>query len=391
MTKRKICVITTSRADYGLLYWLMRAIDVDPELQLQVIASGMHMSSEFGLTFREVSRDFPVTEQIEMLLSGDSSTAIAKSIGLGCISFADAFARLRPDLVVILGDRFELLSAGIAALFGRIPIAHLHGGETSEGALDEYVRHALTKMASLHFVANEAYRNRVIQMGEQPSCVYNLGSPALDNIARMKKMTRRQLASRLKFDLSGRVALVTYHPVTSGEQTGHRHLKSMMTAIRRSGVKAVFTQTNADLKGRWIDVIIRQACAAQPKRFCYVQNLGRNLYLNCMRDLDIMIGNSSSGLIEAPSFGMPVVNIGDRQKGRVRGENVIDSDNSTSSIQGAIAIGLDVKFRERISKAPNPYANGSTKSVSSCIKEKLIESLREASPVRKRFFDFEEK
>ncbi len=254
-----------------------------------------------------------------MVLSADTDRAVTKSIGIGLLAFADAVEDLRPDIVVILGDRFELLSAAIAALIAKIPLAHIHGGETSQGAIDESVRHAITKMASLHFAATEAYRQRIIQMGEEPQAVFAFGAPGLDALRHITLLTKEELESRLDFRIQSPAAIVTYHPVTLEKDTAEAHIKSLLSALLEEGIRAVFTKANADPQGRLINDIIADFCRNRPDDYRLFDNLGQRVYLSCLSNFDMMIGNSSSGLIEAPSFRLPVVNVGDRQKGQNQG------------------------------------------------------------------------
>lgn len=388
MITRRICVVTTSRADYGLLYWLMRAIREDDALELQVIAAGMHLSPEFGLTYRDIERDgFRIDRKIEMLLSGDTDSAVAKSIGVGLVAFSDALAGLRPDIVVLLGDRFELLSAAIAALIGRIPIAHIHGGETSQGAIDEAVRHALTKMASLHFAATESYRRRIIQMGEDPQSVFAFGAPGLDALHQLTLLTRKELESHLDFKLESRTAIVTYHPVTLERNAAEQQVENLLTALLQENVRAVLTKSNADTEGRLINERLAEFCKKHPTDYRLYESLGQKVYLSCLRHLDLMIGNSSSGLVEAPSFKLPVVNIGDRQRGRIKASNVIDVGYSVSEITTGIRQAASRVWREGLEDMNNPYAGDGDGRVSVRIKEQLKSVDISESLLKKEFHD----
>ena len=390
MKKRKVCVVTTSRADYGLLYWLMKEIANDAALTLQIVAAGMHLSSEFGSTFKTIEADgFTIDKKIEMMISSDSEEAVIKSIGIGLISFADALNNLKPDMLVLLGDRYELMSAAIATLMYRIPIVHIHGGETSQGAVDESIRHAITKMASLHFPATEIYRNRIIQMGENPEFVFNYGAPGLDNLYNKKLMNRRELQEHLDFDFSGKVAIVTYHPVTLENNTAGQQIGHILKAIKQSGIKAIFTQANADIQGRIINEKIKDFCAVNPDIARFYNNLQQVPYLSCLRNLDLMIGNSSSGLIEAPSFRMPVLNIGDRQKGRIKAENVIDVGYSVREILRGIEKACSVEFRKNIKNMKNPYSRYRDGNVSYRIKEKIRSVSLNSSLLKKEFHDMD--
>jgi len=370
--KRTICVVTTSRADYGLLFWLLKEIQNDPDLELQIIASGMHLSPEFGLTYQAIENDlFKIQKKVEMLLSADTETAIIKSLGVGLIGFAEALSELHPDMLVLLGDRFELLAAAISALILKIPIAHIHGGETSQGAVDEAIRHSITKIASIHFATTEAYRMRIIQMGENPEVVFNFGAPGLDNIARLKLMDKKELSRYLNFELDEPTALVTYHSVTLENNTAKEHIENILSAIRQSGLRAVFTKSNADTYGRIINKKIEGFCFRQPDKYRSVVNLGQLGYLSCLKHFDIMIGNSSSGLIEAPSFELPMVNIGDRQKGRIKAANVIDTNYTVDSIRRGIQKALSPDFKAGLKDMINPYQKYADGNISLRIKEKL--------------------
>lgn len=380
--------MTSSRADYGLLCRLMRAIRDDEDLDLQVIATGMHLTPEFGLTYRTIEQDgFPIDRKVEMLLSADSDSAVTKSIGVGLIAFSVALDDLRPDIVVVLGDRFELLSVAIAALVARIPIAHIHGGETSQGAIDEGVRHAITKMASLHFAATEAYRRRIIQMGEDPRYVFAYGAPGLDALHDATLLTRHELASHLDFELERPTAIVTYHPVTLERNTAEAQIENLLTALLQANVRAVFTKSNADTQGRRINQRLAEFCRDRPADYRLYDNLGQEVYLSCLSHLDLMIGNSSSGLIEAPSFRLPVVNIGDRQRGRIKAANVIDVGYSVAEIVSGIEQTVSTAWREGLTDMQNPYAGAGDGRVSLHIKERLKRVELGESLLKKRFYD----
>ena len=351
MKRRKICVVTTSRADFGLLGGLLEAITADPNLQLQVIASGMHLAPEFGLTAREIEVEgFKINRKIDMKLKGGSDLANLKSIGIGLTGFADALSELKPAVVVLLGDRFELLAAAISTLMLRIPIAHIHGGERSEGAIDESIRHAVTKMASLHFAATESYRRRIIQMGEAPNRVFNFGAPGLDRLYGPPLMTRAQLEKEIGFSLQQPVALATYHAATLDPASLETQIRHLVTALKMSGLKVVFTMANADAQGARINALLGALCSQNPARFKWIPHLGHRRYLSCLRHLAVMVGNSSSGLTEAPSFRLPVVNIGDRQRGRVRAANVIDVSCSCTAILRGIKKACSRRFRARYNR-----------------------------------------
>jgi len=356
VSRRKICVVTTSRAEYGLLRTLIHCIRADVKLKLQLIVSGAHLAKHLGFTVREIEADgVKIDRRIDLGLTGESELANAECVGRGLVKFAAALSQLQPDIMVLLGDRFELLSPSIAALMLRIPIAHIHGGERSEGSLDESVRHVITKMSSLHFAATEPYRRRIIQMGESPATVFAFGAPGLDQIHRLKLLTRSQLERELDFSLNGPVALVTFHPATREAGPVEIQIRRLIAAVKASGLRAVFTMANADAQGAKINQKLRKACAAQPEKFKWVPHLGHLRYLSCLKHLAVMIGNSSSGLIEAPSFRMPVVNIGDRQRGRIRAANVIDVPCSRAEILREIRHATSPRFRASLLRMRNPY------------------------------------
>lgn len=356
MKRRKICVVTTSRSDFGLLRGLMNKIQSDGSLRLQVIASGMHLSREFGSTWRDIEREgFRIDRRVRIGLRGDSSVANVNSIGAGLKGFGKAFAELKPEIVVLLGDRFELFAPSVAALMLRIPIAHIHGGELSEGAIDDSVRHAITKMASLHFPATEAYRRRIIQMGEAPRRVFNFGAPGLDQLYGSASLNRAELEKELGFPLRNPIALVTYHPVTRDTDSASDQTRSLVNGIQASGVSAVFTMANADAQGAAINLHLQAVCAANPDRFKWLPHLGHRRYLACLAHFNVMVGNSSSGITEAPSFRLPVVNIGDRQRGRVRAPNIIDVPCTSWAIQKGIRRALSKRFCESLRGMRNPY------------------------------------
>jgi len=386
--RRKICVVTTSRAEFGLLSGLMKAIKADRALRLQVIASGMHLEAGFGQTWREI-RDQGVTidRKVRMHLAGTSAIANVNSISIGLKGFGKALSELRPDILVLLGDRFELFSAAIAALMLQIPIAHIHGGESTEGAIDDAVRHALTKMASLHFPATEFYRRRIIQMGEEPSRVWNFGAPGLDQLRHATLMGRSQLESELEFSLKDPVAIVTYHPVTRGDNDVDAQVDHLLSGIRASGIRAIFTMANADAQGAKINVRLQAECASSGGRFKWAPHLGHRRYLSCLKHVSMMVGNSSSGLTEAPSFRLPVVNVGDRQKGRVRARNVIDVSCTRDGIKKGIAKALSSRFRASLRTMRNPYARYSDGRTSERIKNVLGDTEISAALLKKHFHD----
>jgi GDP/UDP-N,N'-diacetylbacillosamine 2-epimerase (hydrolysing) len=367
---RKICVVTGSRAEYGLLYWLMKEIQQDAGLELQVIVTGMHLSPEFGLTYKEIEKEFPINKKIEILLSSDTSIGISKSMGLAQISFAEAYAELRPEIVVVLGDRFEIFSAATAAMIARVPIAHIHGGETTEGAFDEAIRHSITKMSHLHFVATESYRHRVIQLGEDPDRVFNFGAPGLDSISNHKLLAKEKLEKEIGFKLGKKNLLVTFHPATLEENTAKEQFRQLLLALdEQKDTHNIFTKANADTDGRVINSMIDDYVAANPDRTVAFASLGQLRYLSALQYVDAVVGNSSSGLIEAPSFKIGTINIGDRQKGRIKAASVIDCAPDANAISEAIQQLYSADFQQSLVNTKNPYGQaGASKKIADILR-----------------------
>ncbi len=379
---RKVCVVTGARSEYGILRWVLEGIKESSVLELQIVATGMHLSPEFGLTAKEIEADgFCINRRVEMLLSSDTPVGITKSLGLGIIGFADALEELKPDILLIAGDRFEIFAAASAAMIARIPIAHLHGGETTEGAFDEAIRHSITKMSHLHFVAAEAYRKRVIQLGEQPERVFCVGAPGLDNIAKLPLLNRKDLEDALDFQFGKYNLLVTFHPVTLEEHTSARQMDELLAAL--SGLKdthLIFTLPNADTEGRVVIQKIQEFCANHPHARAYT-SLGQLRYLSCIQHIDGVVGNSSSGLTEVPSFRKGTVNIGDRQRGRLRANSVIDCEAEQEAIGDAIHQLYSCAFQEAILKTVNPYGEpGASDAIVS-----ILEGYRFHNLLKKQF------
>lgn len=381
---RKICVVTGTRAEYGLLSGLMRVIQTDPLLELQVIATNMHLSPEFGLTYREIENDgFVINKKVEMLLSADTATSVVKSLGLGMIGFADAYDDLKPDLIVVLGDRYEMLGAVSSALFFQIPVAHISGGDVTEGAYDDAIRHSITKMSHLHFTSTEAYRKRVIQLGEQPSAVFNVGSTGLDNIRQMELLSREVLEESLGFALGEKSMLITYHPVTLENQTAARQMEALLRAVDDTDYRIIFTKPNSDSDGRVIVSMIDDYVKNHPERSVAFTSLGYLRYLSALQYVDVVVGNSSSGIIEVPSFGIPTVNIGDRQKGRLRADSVIDCAPEEAAIRAALKEVEAPAFREKARRTVNPYEQPDTvQRIFEQIKNYPLDSI-----IKKLFYD----
>ena len=381
---RKICVVTGTRAEYGLLRWVIDGIHRASDLQLQIIATGMHLSPEFGFTYREIEKDgFYIDRKVEMLLSSDTTVGLAKSMGLGLIGFGEALQQLQPDLMLVLGDRFELLSAAAAAMVARIPVAHLHGGEATEGLIDEPIRHSITKMSHLHFVAAEEYRKRVIQLGENPERVFLVGGLGIDNIKKLDLLDRSALETALDFELGSRNLLITFHPVTLENDTSAQQLTELISALKTlKDTNMVFTMTNADTDGRVLIDMVKQFVSDHPNARFY-SSLGQLRYLSCIKHVDGVVGNSSSGLLEVPSFAKGTINIGDRQRSRLKAESVIDCDPEKESILSALQRLYSKEFQVVLKTVKNPYGEGGAS-------QKVVETLTKVSLkdiLKKSFFD----
>lgn len=366
---RTIGVVTVARSDYGIYLPVLRRILAEPDLRLHLIVSGMHLSPEFGLTVNAIESDgIEVGERVEMLVSSDTPEGVAKSMGLGTIGFSQAYTRRRPDVLLVLGDRFEMHAAVVAALPFGIPVAHIHGGELSEGAIDDALRHSITKMSHLHFVSTETYSRRVIQMGEEPWRVVLSGAPALDNLKTIELLSRSELENQLGLNLRDLFLLVTYHPVTLEPEEIEAQTRQLLSALDELGMPVVFTYPNADAHGRLIIRLIEQFTSQHENAWIAV-NLGTQAYFSAMKLAAAMVGNSSSGIIEAPSFRLPVVNIGNRQRGRLRARNVIDVGYSSPEIVAGVKRAIDPAFRESLGSLVNPYGDGHAA-------EKIIAMLR---------------
>ena len=382
---RKVCVVTGTRAEFGLLRWLMEAIDNEPQLTLQILATGMHLSPEFGSTYKEIEEaGFVIDAQVEMLIGSDSSVAVTKSMGLGVIGFADAFRSLAPDIVVVLGDRFEIFAAASAAMIAGIPIAHIHGGETTEGAFDEAIRHSITKMSHLHFVAAEEYRRRVIQLGEHPDFVFNVGGMGIDAIKRVQLLPREELEASLDFKFKNKSLLITYHPVTiEGGASSAEQMQELLDSLAElRDTSLIFTMPNADTGGRELGKMVEDFAKAHPFAKAYT-SLGQLRYLSCLAQVDGVVGNSSSALLEAPSFKIGSVNIGSRQAGRLCATSVINCVARKDSIKAAIKKILSDDFIKKIQEVRNPYGEGGAV-------EKILPILKSSNIgrlIKKSFYD----
>lgn len=384
---KRIGIMTGTRAEYGLLKSLMQEINKDNDLELYLIVSGMHLSPEFGMTYKEIEEDgFEINAKVEMLLSSDSPAGISKSIGLGVIGFADEFQRADLDMLILLGDRYEALSAAISAMVMRIPIAHLHGGELTEGAIDEGIRHSITKMSYLHFTSTEQYRSRVIQLGENPERVFYVGALGVENIKKINLMTKEELEKSIHFEIDENTVVVTYHPVTLENNTVEEQFLNLLKVLDRNPkIRMIFTKANADTNGRIVNELIDKYAAQNSERACAFMSLGQKRYLSALKYCRIVIGNSSSGIIEAPSFGKPIINIGDRQKGRICADSVINCGYTQQEIQQAMETALTKEFENKASNCRNPYEKENTAAnIISVIKDYL---LNDKIKLKKGFYD----
>ncbi|UCD54988.1 MAG: UDP-N-acetylglucosamine 2-epimerase (hydrolyzing) [Candidatus Omnitrophota bacterium] len=385
--KRKVCIVTSSRAEYGLLRPLLEEIANDKNLTLQLIVTGMHLSPEFGLTYREIEKDgFAVDEKIEILLSSDTPASISKSMGLAMISFSEAYGRLKSDIIVVLGDRFEFLSAVAAALISRIPVAHIAGGEVTEAAFDDSIRHSITKMSHLHFTIIEDYRKRVIQLGEDPQRVFNVGALGIDNIKKLKLFSREALEKELNFKFNKHNLLVTFHPVTLENNTSPQQFKDLLSALENlEDTFIIFTKANADPGGRIINKMIDTYVSKNCSKSAAFTSLGHLKYLSILQFVDAVVGNSSSGIVEAPSFKMGTINIGGRQKGRVEPKSIIDCQPTKESIIKAFEKLYSKEFQRSLKKVVNPYGDGNAaKRIKNILKNYDINNI-----LKKPFFDID--
>jgi len=384
MIKRKICIVTGSRADYGLLYWLIKEVENDKNLKLQLIATGMHISSKFGLTYKEIEKDFKIDKKINISLSSDTSEGISRSMGIAQTSFSKAYNELKPDIVVVLGDRFEIFSAVSSAMISRIPIAHIHGGEATEGLIDEAIRHSISKMSHIHFTATKEYSKRVIQLGEVPNKVFNVGGAGIENIKRLKFLTKEEFEEKINFKLNIKNILVTFHPVTLENKTSKKHFQEILNSLDElKDTNIIFTKANSDTDGKIINQMIDQYTKKNSNKSIGVASLGQLNYLSALQHIDFIVGNSSSGISEAPSFKIGTINIGDRQNGRIKAESVVDCLSNKKDIKRAIKRIYSAEFKNLLKNVKNPYGNG-------CASKKIIKVLKTVkldNILKKTFFD----
>jgi UDP-hydrolysing UDP-N-acetyl-D-glucosamine 2-epimerase len=380
MSKKKVCVVTGTRAEYGLFLPIMKKIQTSDYLELKIVATTMHFAEEFGNTYKQIEEDgFMINEKIENLLSSDTKSSVAKSTGLAIILLSDAFSRIKPDIVLLLGDRFETHAAATTAMLMNIPIAHIHGGEITEGAIDEKIRHSITKMSSLHLTSTEEYKNRVIQMGECPESVFSVGAPGLDNIANMDLLNRYELENALNWRINKPTALFTYHPETLSTNDVQEEIRKILSAIKSSAINVLFTYANSDNGGRIINNEIEKFALRDKTKYLVVKNLGQLKYLSAMKHLDVVIGNTSSGIIEAASFCKPVINIGNRQLGRMQSKNIINC--AIENVELSINKSITKNFLSTCHNVVNIYGDGGSA-------EKIVKVLTKMSLIiTKKFID----
>lgn len=383
---KKICIVTATRAEYGLLKNIIIKLRKNSDFKVSIVVTGMHLSPEFGLTYREIEKDgFEIDEKIDILLSSDTPVSVSKSMGLALISFAEYFSRNRPDIIIVLGDRYEMLAVCCAAMNERIPIAHLYGGETTEGAIDECIRHSISKMSYLHFTATENYRKRVIQLGESPERVFNVGAMGVENILNTQLLTKKQLEDSVNYKLDKEYAVVTFHSVTLENNTSKMQFENILkTCDKHNDMKYIFTKSNCDEGGRIINKMIDDYVSKRDNTVSF-ESLGMIRYLSAVKYSAMVIGNSSSGIVEVPVFKVPTINIGDRQKGRLHGKTVINCGPSLDEISMAIEKAKSDEFKNAIISSNHMFGDGNT---SDKIVKVITEFLKnEKIDLKKKFYD----
>jgi len=378
---KKICIVTGTRAEYGLLYWLIKGVHEDADLELQLLVTGMHLSPEFGLTWKQIEKDgFPIIRKIEILLSSDTAVGISKSSALAQISFAEAFDQLKPEIIVLLGDRTETFAAASTALIAGIPIAHIHGGELTEGAYDDAIRHSITKMSHLHFTATEEYQNRVIQLGEQPDKVLNVGAIGLDNIKKLHLLNKTDFEQSINCKLKEKNLLITFHPVTLEDHSAGEQFQNLIDALDElDNTLLIFTKPNSDKDGRVIIKMIDEYVKTNIHKAIASTSLGQLRYLSAIQYMDAVVGNSSSGIIAVPVFNVPTVNIGDRQKGRIMGKSIVNCTPEKQDISNALYKAFSY---DKSVKFPHPYGKGDST-------EQILSTLKNNTQIqpKKQFYD----
>ena len=384
MSKRKICIITGSRADYGLLYWIIKEVESDQDLELQLIVTGMHLSADFGLTYKEIEGEFKIEKKIDIQISSDTSIGISRSMSIAQKLFSEALIELEPNIIIVLGDRFEIFSAVCAAMIAKIPIAHIHGGEITQGSWDDCMRHCITKMSFLHFTAYDESYKRVLQLGEDPNRVFNIGGVGVENIKKLKLLSKNEFEKSIKFKLNKKNILITFHPVTLEDNTSKKQFQELLDAIEGlEDTHIIFTKTNSDLNGKIINKMINKFTTANPEISIGFSSLGQLRYLSALQYVDAVIGNSSSGLMEVPSFKIGTINIGSRQKGRMRGSSVIDCLPNKIDIKNSIDQIYSEQFQNSLKDTKNPYDKGfSSKKIVGILKNFQI-----PKTLMKKFYD----
>ena len=385
---KKVCVVTGTRAEYGLLKPVIDKIYKAEDIELQLVVTGMHLSPEFGLTYKEIEADgYPIIDKVEMLLSSDTSVGVTKSMAIALIGFGECFERLKPDMVVILGDRYEMLMVASAAMVAKVPIAHIHGGEITEGAMDDAIRHSITKMSQLHFAATEKSRHRIIQLGENPRNVFHVGALGVENIRKEKLLNKMEFEKSIDFLVDDNTIMVTYHPVTLENIPSKVQLEKLLTVIENNpNLRVIFTKANSDTDGRIINQMIDEFVKKHADRCAAFVSLGRLRYLSALQFCAAVVGNSSSGIIEAPSFHIPTVNIGNRQQGRICADTVINCGSGVEEIENALSKALSIEFRRKLENMTNPYEKDNT---SEQIVQKIKEFIFNDQSVKKHFYDVE--
>ncbi|MCB1178614.1 MAG: UDP-N-acetylglucosamine 2-epimerase (hydrolyzing) [Leptospiraceae bacterium] len=384
-SNRKIALLTVGRSDLGLYETIINLIENDPELDLQLLVTGSHFDSRFGNSVEEIEKKgINYTKGLEMLLSSDSPQALGKSMGLGVISISQAFAEKKPDILLVLGDRVEMICGPLAAINFNIPICHIHGGAVTEGAVDDMIRHAITKMSHLHFVSSEVYKNRVIQMGEESWRVFNYGAPGLDRIDKKKLLNKDEISGKLNIDLNNPTILVTFHPVTLELKDKEIQIENLLSALDKFTYQKIITYPNNDVGNEYIIQKINEYKSKYPEKVVLLKNAGNLMYLSLLNNVTMMVGNSSSGIVEAASFGLPVINIGTRQKGKVEPPNVITTTYEIDSIVEAMKIAYENSISQKFKNLINPYGDG---KASERIVNKLKTIQINNELIRKKFID----
>ena len=386
--KRKICVVSTSRADYGLLFWLLKEIEKSRFLELSLVLSGSHLEERLGLTYKEIERDFKHFYKVPLGLENDDETALCLAFSAGVAGFSKVLEQIKPDIMVLLGDRYEMLSAGIAGMLRAVPLAHIHGGESTQGAIDEEIRHALTKMSHIHFCATSLYKRRIIQLGENPARVYNVGGLGVENIKRLELLSKKDFENSIGFKLGKKNILVTFHPQTIEKKSASKEFSQILNALDSlKDTHFIFTGANADNGGKIINEMAQSYCLKNQEKAIFVMSLGQLRYLSAIKHADIVLGNSSSGISEAPSLKKATINIGNRQKGRIKAPSIIDVKCDKSKILKAIKKAYSKDFQAKLKSVKNPYGSGfASKKII-----KVLENIKLNGILQKKFYDLDAK